>query len=127
LALHAIKSFQEENPMTTEYRSSSGNRLRIEANGRVTADRSTVNLRALGCPEELVDSLERKREARQQNLANHDVKARAAKIGAQIAADNAKFAHVLAAPAEETKPAVSSFVDSGMANRLKQASGRLSR
>jgi hypothetical protein len=111
--------------MRIEYRSITGRRLKVEGNGQVLEDRSPANLRAMGCPEHLVRSLERKREQRREMLDLSSQLSRAAEIAKQIEADNAKFAHVLAAPAEPAS--TYSVVDAEMQKRLKQASGRTSR
>lgn len=111
--------------MTTEYRSSNGNRLQVEANGRVVLASGLANLRALGCPDHLATRMEERMERRNAGIHCDQLLARAKAVGAQVEADKHKLAAIQAeAPAA---PTVSSFVDSEMAKRLRQASGRTSR
>jgi len=87
-----------------EYRSSTGQRLEVAANGRIAPAQGEIDLRSLGCPDWLATRVENDRIERRASAAMakgaapakpvptlHELKARAAQIGQQIADDNRRL------------------------------------
>jgi len=86
-----------------EYRTIHGQRLEINANGRILPGSGLVNLRAMGCPEHIARKVESGQILRRANEAlavgatlplqvtDETRRAKATKIGEQIAEDDRKF------------------------------------
>jgi hypothetical protein len=86
--------------MKIEYRSSTGRRLEINANGGIMPGSGPVNLRAMGCPEHIARKVETGQVLRRAAIAmsvtpapdaDAQRRAKAARIGQQIADDNRKL------------------------------------
>jgi hypothetical protein len=88
---------------TIEYRSSRGRRLEVAGQGLLREASDAVNLRSMGCPEWIVERVERGAIERRAAAAmakgttpassatDADRRARAAELGQQIAADNERI------------------------------------
>jgi hypothetical protein len=86
-----------------EYRTAHGQRLEINANGRILPGSGLVNLRAMGCPEYIARKVENGQVLRRAAAAmsvgtpgptvvtDADRRAKAAQIAEQIAEDDRKF------------------------------------
>ena len=87
-----------------EYRSSTGQRFEVAANGRIAPASGEINLRSLGCPDWLATRVENSRIEQRAKTAMakgnepvkavptiEELKARAARIGDEIANDNKRF------------------------------------
>jgi hypothetical protein len=93
--------------MAIEYRTAHGQRLEINANGRILPGSGLVNLRAMGCPDHIARKVENGQILRRAASAmsastpapvvvtDEMRRAKAAQIGEQIAEDNRKLqAHI---------------------------------
>lgn len=89
--------------MAIEYRTAHGQRLEINANGRILPGSGLVNLRAMGCPEHIARKVENGQVLRRAASAmgkdapvpaastDETRRARAAQIAEQIAEDDRKL------------------------------------